>query len=75
MGGNATESLTDFTKNDLLLGSQDPIFWFLVPLFGVISAGACILINFAALGVTHLFYLPYHYLTARPSWARMEDIR
>ncbi|KAL9130527.1 MAG: hypothetical protein Q9217_001295 [Psora testacea] len=72
--GNATETALDFTKNDLLLGSQDPIFWFLVPLFGLISVGVCILVNYAALGVTHLFYLPYHYLTARPSWVRMEDI-
>ncbi|KAL9101632.1 MAG: hypothetical protein Q9163_003130 [Psora crenata] len=73
-GGNATEAAVDFTRNDLLLGSQDPIFWFLMPLFGLISVGACVLVNYAALGVTHLFYLPYHYLTARPSWVRMEDI-
>ncbi|KAL8800069.1 MAG: hypothetical protein Q9182_005435 [Xanthomendoza sp. 2 TL-2023] len=29
---NATESAVDYTKNDLLLGSQDPIFWFLMPM-------------------------------------------
>ncbi|KAL9631016.1 MAG: hypothetical protein Q9164_006119 [Protoblastenia rupestris] len=74
MGSNATESAIDFTRNDLLLGSQDPIFWFLVPLFALISVGVCILVNYAALGLTHLFYLSYHYLTARPSWMRMEDI-
>ena len=74
-GGNATESAIDFTKNDLLLGSQDSIFWFLVPLFGLISVGACVGINYAALGLTNLFYLPYNYLTARPAWVRVEDIR
>lgn len=74
-GGNATESAIDFTKNDLLLGSQDPIFWFLVPLFGLISVGIAVGINYAALGLTNLFHLPYNYLTARPAWVRVEDVR
>lgn len=73
--GNATESAIDFTKNDLLLGSQDSIFWFLIPLFGLISVGACVGINYAALGLTNLFYLPYNYLRARPAWVRVEDVR
>ncbi|KAL9095228.1 MAG: hypothetical protein Q9165_002484 [Trypethelium subeluteriae] len=50
---NATESASDFTQNDLLLGSQDPFFWFLVPLFGLISVGVCVLINYATLIITH----------------------
>ena len=74
-GGNATESAIDFTRNDLLLGSRDPIFWFLVPLFGLISVGVCVGVNYAALGLTNLFYLPYNYLTARPAWVRVEDFR
>ena len=72
---NATETAIDFTKNDLLLGSQDPVFWFLVPLFGLISVGACVCINYAALGLTSVFYLPYNYLTTRPAWVRVEDVR
>ena len=74
-GGNATETVIDFTKNDLLLGSQDPIFWFLVPLFGLISVGVCVGLNYAALALTNLFHLPYKYLTARPLWVRVEDVR
>lgn len=73
--GNATESAIDFTKNDLLLGSQDPFFWFLVPLFGLISVGICVLVNYAVLALTNIFYLPYNYLAARPAWVRVEDIR
>ncbi|KAL6719901.1 GPI inositol deacylase [Lecanora helva] len=73
-GGNATESAIDFTKNDLLLGSRDPIFWFLVPLFSLICIGICVGVNYAALGLTNLFYLPYKYLTARPAWVRVEDV-
>ena len=73
--GNATDSAIDFTKNDLLLGSQDPIFLFLVPLFGLISVGICVGVNYASLGLTNLFYLPYNFLTARPAWVRVEDVR
>ena len=52
---NATESLIDYTKNDLLIGSPDPFFWFLMPFFGIISVGLCIFINYAALAITHAF--------------------
>lgn len=75
LGGNATESAIDFTKNDLLLGSQDPLFWFLVPLFGLVSTGLCIIINYVALGVTWALYLPYYLLTSRPHWAKHEEGR
>ena len=74
-GGNATEYAIDFTRNDLLLGSQDPTFLFLVPLFGLISVGICVGVNYASLGLTTLFYLPYKFLTARPAWVRVEDVR
>lgn len=73
--GNATESAIDFTKNDLLLGSQDPIFWFLVPLFGLVSAGLCVAINYTALGVTWILYISYDLLTTRPAWVKHDDGR
>lgn len=73
--GNATESAIDFTINDLLLGSQDPIFWFLVPVFGLVSLGLCVVINYAALGLTWILCIPYNLLTARPAWAKHEDAR
>ncbi|CAF9934495.1 MAG: GPI inositol deacylase [Heterodermia speciosa] len=62
---NATETAVDFTKNDLLLGSQDPIFWFLVPLSGLISAGVCVLLNTAALGLTYFLSILYSLLTSK----------
>ncbi|THX83273.1 PGAP1-domain-containing protein [Aureobasidium pullulans] len=55
----ATESFLAFTKNDLLLGSNDPFFFWLVPLFGVISVGVCIVINYIALAVTQIFTFCY----------------
>lgn len=50
---NSTESVIDFSRNDLLLGSQDTFFWFLVPLFGAISIGACVMVNYAAMIIIH----------------------
>ena len=50
---NATE-LARFGQNDLLLGSRDPFFWFLTPLFGVMGFGICVWINYAALLITRV---------------------
>ena len=57
--GNATESVIDYTRNDLLLGSTDSFFWFLLPLFGIVSIGLCIAINYTALAITHAFAFVY----------------
>ena len=73
-GANATDTPVDFTKNDLLLGSRDPVFWFLVPLFAIISVGVCALMNYAILAVTYFIAVPYNYLTIRPAWLRVEDL-
>ncbi|KAL8929186.1 MAG: hypothetical protein Q9208_001269 [Pyrenodesmia sp. 3 TL-2023] len=69
---NATESAVNYTKNDLLLGSQDPIFWFLVPLCGLLSAGVCIMINYAALGAISLLQIPVHLLKGHPAGPKGE---
>ncbi|GAB7359073.1 hypothetical protein MBLNU230_g5145t1 [Neophaeotheca triangularis] len=63
----------DFTANDLLLGSQDPFFWFLVPLFGLISVGVCIAFNYTILVVAHI--LAWAYAKARRLWLWNEDAR
>ena len=61
---NSTQ-LAYFGRNDLLLGSQEPFFRFLIPVFGFIGVGICVWINYASLllvrilsfatGVTGLF--------------------
>ena len=61
----ATETLASFTKNELLLGSYDPFFWFLIPLFGVVSVGVCIAVNYAALVLVHIFGLLFSVVSAR----------
>ena len=45
----------NFAQNDLLLGSQDTFFWFLVPLAGLISVGACVAVNYMILFLLHVF--------------------
>ncbi|EOD49819.1 putative gpi inositol-deacylase protein [Neofusicoccum parvum UCRNP2] len=54
---------TDFTKNDLLLGSQDTFFWFLVPLFGLMCTGFCVAINYTTLVILHIFGAIYSWYT------------
>lgn len=68
--GNATETAIDYTKNDLLLGSQDPTFWFLVPLSGLLSAGICVLVNYAALSLTYFLSLLYSSFQSKIPWTQ-----
>jgi hypothetical protein len=56
--GNVTTFL-DNTNNELLLGSEDPFFWFLVPLFGVMCIATCVAINFVALLLTYILAFAY----------------
>jgi glycosylphosphatidylinositol deacylase len=49
----------DNTNNELLLGSEDPFFWFLVPLFGMMCTAICVAVNYIILLVTYLFATIY----------------
>ncbi|KAH7385541.1 PGAP1-like protein-domain-containing protein [Phaeosphaeria sp. MPI-PUGE-AT-0046c] len=51
---NATSTL-DNANNELLLGSDDPFFWFLVPLFGLMCTAICVATNYIALLLTYVF--------------------
>ncbi|KAL3418353.1 hypothetical protein PVAG01_10069 [Phlyctema vagabunda] len=72
---NATESAVDFTKNDLLVGSQDPFFWFMVPLIGIVCVGVCVCFNYATLILTHMINVIYGMATIKPAWLRYDDRR
>ncbi|KAF2713243.1 GPI inositol-deacylase-like protein [Pleomassaria siparia CBS 279.74] len=52
----------DYTNNELLLGSGDAFFWFLVPVFGVICVGICVVLNYVTLSVTYMFATLYSLL-------------
>jgi len=70
-----TENTIDFTVNDLMLGTSDPFFWFLVPLFGLISVGVCIAANYVVLTITHLLAVVYARIRAWTSCNTTDDIR
>lgn len=73
--GNATESQIDYTKNDLLVGVQDPFFWFMVPLIGLVCVGVCVVINYATLAITQVLCSLYGWLSFKPAWVRNDDKR
>jgi glycosylphosphatidylinositol deacylase len=73
--GNGTDPTINFKQNDLLIGSQDPFFWFLVPFLGVACVGVCIVVNYFALFVVHIFCVIYSWATVRPTWMRNDDKR
>lgn len=70
---NSTETPLDFTKNDLLLGSQDAFFWFLVPIFGIISVGVCVLVNYVVLLLVNIFSMIYGAVHSKSGYIRRED--
>lgn len=70
---NSTESPIDFTKNDLLLGSQDTFFWFLVPFFGLISVGVCVVVNYVALILLHILSFVYGLANSKFGYIRRDD--
>ena len=70
---NSTESPIDFTKNDLLLGSQDTFFWFLVPVFGMISVGVCVIVNYVALVLMSLLSFAYGLVHGKFGFIRRDD--
>lgn len=70
---NSTESPIDFTKNDLLLGSQDTFFWFLVPVFGLISVGVCVIVNYLALLLLTLLSSTYGLANSKFGYIRRDD--
>jgi GPI inositol-deacylase len=70
---NLTEALVDFTQNDLFLGSSDTFFWFLVPLTGLVSVGACIAVNYLVLAITYPLSIVYSYSTTKSGYIKHEE--
>jgi glycosylphosphatidylinositol deacylase len=64
LSGNVT-SFLDNANNDLLLGSDDNFFWFLVFLFGLMCTGICVAVNYVVLLLTYLLALVYLQVKSR----------
>lgn len=70
---NTTTPTVEYATNDLLLGSQDSFFWFLVPLFGLVSIGAVVAVNYALLTVVNVFSPIHQFLFTRTCCFRHSD--
>ncbi|KAL2261714.1 hypothetical protein VTK26DRAFT_3536 [Humicola hyalothermophila] len=68
-----TSSLLNFHQNDLLIGTQDPMFLFLIPLIGIICVGVCTALNYVTLILTHALSGVIGLLSVRRGWVRNED--
>ncbi|KAI1151625.1 PGAP1-like protein-domain-containing protein [Nemania diffusa] len=50
----SSTSTIDFAQNDLLVGTTDPFFWFLIPLIGIVCVGVCVILHYMALALISL---------------------
>lgn len=72
---NTTEVLVDYAQNDLFLGSSDAFFWFLVPLTGLVSVGACVAVNYAVLAITYPLSIVYSFSTTNSGYIKYDEPR
>ncbi|KAM0199594.1 hypothetical protein ACHAPA_006905 [Fusarium lateritium] len=49
----------DYHRHDILIGTEDPFFWFLVPLIGVVCVGVCAVVHYMAKAFTHILGMLY----------------
>lgn len=61
---------SDFHRNDLLVGTQDCFFWFLVPLIGLICIGVCTILHYATVTLTLLLGVVYEGACSVSCWRR-----
>ncbi|OLN95667.1 GPI inositol-deacylase [Colletotrichum chlorophyti] len=64
---NATSASADFHNNDLLTGTQEPFFWFLIPLIGVVCIGVCAVVHFVTMVLTQFLSIIYVWIALRRS--------
>ncbi|KAL7627627.1 GPI inositol deacylase [Parahypoxylon ruwenzoriense] len=62
---NSTTAI-DFAQNDLLVGTSDPFFWFLIPMIGIICVGVCISLHYLTLFLTWSLSAVYSWVSIRP---------
>lgn len=72
---NSTSTVIDFNQNDLLIGTQDPFFWFLIPLIGLICVGVCMALNYVTLALTYILGAAFGLLSFRPGWTKNDERR
>ncbi|KAI0014289.1 PGAP1-domain-containing protein [Xylariaceae sp. FL0662B] len=71
---NSTTAV-DFMRNDLLVGTSDPFFWFLIPMIGIICVGVCITLHYIVLVLTWILGTIYSWIFVRPVYQRQDKKR
>lgn len=71
---NSTAAI-DFSQNDLLIGTSDPVFWFMIPMIGLVCVGVCTSLHYMAVLLISVCRLIYRYMATRPAWVRFDDKR
>ena len=66
-------STAHYNQNDLLLGSPDSFFWFLMPLCGLISIGICVVLNYVVLGLLHGFSILLSLFQKSNNYIKIDD--
>ncbi|KAL7926345.1 PGAP1-like domain-containing protein [Trichoderma austrokoningii] len=56
-----------FHKNDLLVGTDDPFFIYLVPLIGVVCIGVCTVLHYILLALTRILGVAYTAFSILPA--------
>ncbi|KAI1876817.1 uncharacterized protein JN550_000889 [Neoarthrinium moseri] len=65
----------DFAQNDLLVGTTDPFFWFLIPMIGLTCVGVCTAFHYMALLLTSIFCVIYGWFATSRACAHQDDKR
>ncbi|KAI0490129.1 GPI inositol-deacylase [Xylaria cf. heliscus] len=52
----------NFAQNDLLVGTTEPFFWFLIPMIGVVCVGVCVVLHYIALALISLLSTFYGWI-------------
>ena len=66
-------STAHYNQNDLLLGSPDSFFWFLMPLCGLISIGICVVLNYVVLGLLNGFSILLSLFQKSNNYIKVDD--
>jgi glycosylphosphatidylinositol deacylase len=69
----ATPFKVDFHWNDLLVGTNDPFFWFLIPLVGLICIGVCVIVHYITLLLTHILATVFTYTNTFSSTGQEDE--
>ncbi|KAI1324969.1 GPI inositol-deacylase [Xylariaceae sp. FL0255] len=71
-----SQYMAEVGQNDLLVGTTDPFFWFLIPMIGIVCIGACVVLHYMALTLISLLGIAYGWVFAHriPSDEKKTDL-